>query len=120
MRIIVEYTAGNYECTCDHVLKCYYESAEAWLVHFEEKLKATYQAYLDNPWRKWSARRPDPCGKKSNFEKWYSERPVGCTMPDTKFTFCGIEFDCLDFLVEGKFDLPTVRTVDEWFPPDKK
>jgi hypothetical protein len=86
MRLVVQYSVGD-GCSwyAENTVPVVYESAEAFLVDFEEIVKP----YMDK-----------------NSSRYYAKR---------EFVLGGQQFDCSDFFFEGKYQAPDVMTVDEWF-----
>ncbi len=86
MRLVVQYSVGD-GCSwyAENTVPVVYESAEAFLVDFEEIVKP----YMDK-----------------NSSWYYNKR---------EFVLGGQQFDCSDFFFEGRYYAPEVMTVDEWF-----
>ena len=86
MRLVVQYSVGD-GCSwyAENTIPVVYDSAEAFLVDFEEIVKP----YMDK-----------------NSSRYYAKR---------EFVLGGQQFDCSDFFFEKQYQQPDVMTVDEWF-----
>lgn len=118
---------GGYECDpYPHTLCFRYESPEAWLVRFEERLLATksrHEAVLA-AFRGWLTSQPPSKAGEAARRKWEDSRP-----PDVDelrrwhdgspsvvdFVFCGHLFNYRDFVAGDKICLPDVYELREWF-----
>jgi hypothetical protein len=120
MKIVVTYTTGDWEGTYDHILCFNYESAEAWLVDFDNKLKemkAKREEFkkLEKEWykREPSIHKLSPERANEVMAKWYSIRPM---VTYGVFTFCNYHFYTNDFIYgDSSVNLPDVFELNEWF-----
>jgi hypothetical protein len=125
MRLVaIFHYPGCWECSGhDEVRPMVYESAEALLVHFDDKMKAyiAAQEAQKKAYKAWEKLKPKPRKHKQPlteydeaFTKWYQQQPRN--MPGSlHIEIGGYTFYAEDLMSDGKYQLPTILTVDEWF-----
>lgn len=132
-RLVIEWDSpGDYECPSFREVRCiWYESAEAFIVHFEELLMdriVTWRQYREEhaEWLRKEPKMPRP-GKhqakltaewEQQYVKWHQARPIH----DNIFHIAGLEFPFWVFCTwmenTHEYDnptLPDVYELDEWF-----
>lgn len=130
-KLVMQYSAGDIECTCEYVLCFEYESKEKFLFDLELAVinaLEVYDQYYER-YNAWEAKDPrsdsriSPKKMDEAVANWYNERPEGNPW---NFIFAGQFFELRTFLVYSRdntfkkkehreFIPPSVMELEEWF-----
>ena len=127
MNLVIKYVIDFCDCHSEHVLCFRYESAEAWLVHFEEKLRKCFHDWEHDYklYGEWQARKPNLSVKgtknrqkaEEKYNLWKKEEP---NKGNSSFEMCNHTFYFWDFYTlrgstHWENPLPEVHELNEWF-----
>lgn len=125
MRLVITFTInGGWDCpSYDKVIPVEYESSEAFLVHFDDAMKAYVEAQVKHgkDTEKWWKKEPRTSGKprygSEAYARWYATQPKFpielATINLNGFRFLASEL--IDDYKDYTYTLPTVQTLEEWF-----
>jgi hypothetical protein len=125
MRLVITFSiSGGWDCpSYDKVVPVEYESAEAFLVHFDDAMKAYSEASKKHSQdiEKWWKREPRTSGKprygSEKYAAWQASKPTPPGLLNI-IDLNGFRFWASDLIEEYKdytYTLPTVETLEEWF-----
>jgi hypothetical protein len=99
-KLVITYDIdGGFECgSYEQIICLEYESPEAFIVEFEDKLKCAYEQY-----KKWFA---TPWNKRGNL----SYVPYG-----QHIVMNFVKFPLEHFVTKDAYEMPDIRTLEEWF-----